>query len=63
MKQEQQEKLGQDYADYLAERDKLAAEGRAIGTFISWQYENNLVKIKIANTWEEHKRLGIQYGD
>lgn len=32
----EQKKLNQGYAEYLAERDRLAAEGKAIGTFLAW---------------------------
>ncbi|MBS1189877.1 MAG: hypothetical protein H6R10_1669 [Rhodocyclaceae bacterium] len=63
MTPEQQEKLGCDYRKYQEEAAKMAAEGKAIGTFIGWQYENKLVKIKIATTWEEHRRTGIIFGD
>ena len=55
----QQEKLGRDYERYREEAAKLAAEGKAIGTFIGWQYLNGLVSIKIAKTWEEHRQIGI----
>lgn len=63
MTPEEQEKLGRDYARYCEERDQMAAHGKAIGTFIGWQYLTGLSDIKIAKTWEEHKRVGIQYGD
>lgn len=56
MTPEEEKKLGEDYAMYCAERDRMAAEGKAIGTFIGWQYANNMVDIKIAKTWEEHVR-------
>lgn len=63
MTPEQQEKLNRDYQAYMAEAARLAAEGKAIGTFIAWQYENQLVNIRIAKTWEEHRRTGIIFGD
>lgn len=56
MTPEEEKKLGEDYAEYCKERDQMAAEGKAIGTFIGWQYANNKVDIKIAKTWEEHVR-------
>lgn len=62
MKSNQQEKLGRDYQRYLEEAASLKAEGKAIGSFIAWQYANGLVDIKIAKTWEEHKRVGILVG-
>lgn len=63
MTPQQQEKLNRDYQRYKDEAAKAAAEGKAIGTFIAWQYENQLVNIKIATTWEEHRRTGIIFGD
>lgn len=63
MTPEQQEKLSRDYQTYKEQAAALAAEGKAIGTFIAWQYENRLVNIKIAKTWEEHRRIGIIFGD
>ncbi|MGE5491832.1 MAG: hypothetical protein ACM31P_11185 [Actinomycetota bacterium] len=63
MTPEQQEKLARDYARYKEEAARMAAEGKAIGTFIGWQYENKLVNIRIAKTWEEHRQTGIIFGD
>lgn len=51
---DEEQKLADDYAQYCRERDELAAQGKALGTFIGWQYANNRVNIKIAKTWEEH---------
>ena len=47
IRKEEQEKLNQDYAEYLAERDRLAADGRAIGTFLSWAAKNGKNEIKV----------------
>lgn len=63
MTPKEQEKLGRDYARYKEEEATMAAQGKAIGTFIGWQYQNGLVSIKIAKTWGEHKRVGIQAGN
>ena len=52
-KDEQQAHLNENYKRYLAERDRLAAEGKAIGTFSSWQFSNKLVSIKIPMSREE----------
>lgn len=62
MSPDKQDKLGRDYARYCEERDQMEAQGRAIGTFIGWQYINGLSNIKIAKTWEEHRRIGIVTG-
>jgi len=43
----EQKKIDQDYADYLVERDRLAAEGKAIGTFLAWQCKTGRNDIKI----------------
>jgi hypothetical protein len=43
----EQKKLNQDYAEYLAERDLLAAEGKAIGTFLAWAAKNGKNEIKV----------------
>lgn len=56
MTSEEEKKLGEDYALYREEAARMAAEGKAVGTFIGWQYANNKVSIKIAKTWEEHLR-------
>lgn len=56
MTPEEEKKLGEDYAQYLKEAAEMAAQGKAIGTFIGWQYANNRVNIKIAKTWDEHVR-------
>lgn len=57
MTPENEQRLAADYAQYCKERDELATQGKAIGTFIGWQYANNKVGIKIAKTWDEHVRL------
>lgn len=54
MTPEEEQKLGEDYAQYLKDAEEMAAQGKAVGTFIGWQYANNRVNIKIAKTWEEH---------
>lgn len=54
MTPEEERKLGEDYAQYLKDAEEMAAQGKAVGTFIGWQYANNRVNIKIAKTWEEH---------
>lgn len=56
MTPEEEKKLGEAYTRYCQERDQMAAQGKAVGTFIGWQYANNMVDIKIAKTWEEHLR-------
>lgn len=43
----EQKKLNQDYAEYLAEREILAAEGKAIGTFLAWSAKNGKNEIKV----------------
>ena len=52
--EEKRQKLSINWQAYLAEKAKMEAEGKAIGTFSSWQFENKLVDIKIALTREEH---------
>lgn len=51
--EQKQEQLGKDYAEYLAERDKLAEQGRSIGTFIGWRHDNR-ASIKIPFKREEY---------
>lgn len=51
--EQEQKKLGQDYADYLVEYEAAKAQGRAIGTFIEWQHLNNRVGIKITKRGED----------
>jgi hypothetical protein len=53
-KEEKQAQLNANYKRYLEERDRLAAEGKHIGTFSSWQFENRLVNVIIPMTREEH---------
>ncbi len=50
--EQQQQKTGQDYADYRAEYEAAKAQGKAIGTFIEWQHSNNKIGIKIAKPGE-----------
>lgn len=51
--QEKQDQLNANWLRYVAERDRLAAEGKAIGTFSSWQFENKLVSITIPMSRDE----------
>lgn len=53
MTPEQQQQVGQDYADYRAEYEAAKAQGKAIGTFIEWQHLNNRVGIKITKRGED----------
>jgi hypothetical protein len=46
-KQDKQQKLNQDYADFLVEYDAAMAQGTPIGGFIAWRHENNRDGIKI----------------
>lgn len=62
MTPEEEKKLGEDYALYLEEAERMKAEGKAIGTFIGWQYKNHRVNIKIAKTKDEHFRSGGRLG-
>lgn len=41
------EQMSENYKRYLSEKGDQDAKGMAIGTFSSWQYEHNLVDIKI----------------
>ena len=50
----EEKKLGEDYARYCAERDRMAAEGVHIGTFSSWAFKNGLIDLKIALRREDH---------
>lgn len=38
--EQKNEHLGKDYAEYVSERDKMAQEGKSIGTFIGWRHDN-----------------------
>jgi len=44
----EQKQLNQDYAEYLAEAARLAAEGQAIGTFLAWSAKlgKNTIKVE-----------------
>lgn len=44
----EQKQLNQDYAEYLAEAEKLAAQGQAIGTFLAWSAKlgKNTIKVE-----------------
>ena len=42
----QQEKLNQDYATYREEAAKMAAEGKAIGTFSGWAHDRKLIVVE-----------------
>lgn len=52
-KQQKQQQLNENWLNYCAERDRMAVEGRAIGTFSSWQFERQLVDIKIPMSKDE----------
>jgi hypothetical protein len=53
--EEKQKKLGEDYAEYLAESAKREAAGEnPIGTFSSWSVETGKNKIKIPMSREEY---------
>jgi hypothetical protein len=54
--EEKKAQLSKDWADYCAEGDKMKAEGKAIGTFLSWIYVTGRSHIKIAMTKDEHFR-------
>ncbi|MFZ2269321.1 MAG: hypothetical protein WAV95_17235 [Azonexus sp.] len=52
--QEEKDKvLAEDYAEFLAEAERLKAEGKNIGMFVIWRNANR-PSIKIAMTREEH---------
>ena len=53
-KEEKQAQLSTNYKRYQEEGAKMLAEGKYIGTFSSWQFQNKLVKITIPMTREEH---------
>ncbi len=44
----EQKQLNQDYAEYLVEAERLAAEGQAIGTFLAWAAKmgKNMIKVE-----------------
>ena len=46
-KEAKQQRLTQDYADFLAIEAQARAQGKAIGGFIAWRHENNREGIKI----------------
>lgn len=52
--EQKQQKLNENYRRYLEEEKRLADEGKPIGTFSAWQFQNQLVDIKIPLTREEH---------
>lgn len=54
MTDDKQAKLNANYKRYLEERDRMLAEGKPIGTFSAWQFQNKLVSITIPMTREEH---------
>ncbi len=41
------EQMSENYKRYLREKGEQEGKGEAIGTFSSWQYERNLVDIKV----------------
>ena len=51
--EEKQKQLNANYAEYIALRDKAAAEGKNIGSFNTWQHENGKVGIRIPKRGEE----------
>lgn len=52
--EQKQQKLNENYRLFLEAKAKMDAEGKAIGTFSAWQFENKLVDIRIPLTREEH---------
>ena len=52
-KNEKQQKLNQDYADFLVEYDAAQAQGKFIGGFIGWMHETGRNGIKIPMTRAE----------
>lgn len=51
--EEKQKKLGDDYAEYLADKAKMAEQGKSIGTFIGWRHDNKAT-IKIPMRREDY---------
>lgn len=52
--EQKQQQLNENYRRYLEAKKQFEAQGKPIGTFSSWQFENQLVDIKIATTRDEH---------
>jgi len=53
-KEEKQAQLAANWKRYQEEHQRMLAEGKHIGTFSAWQFENKLVNITIPLTREEH---------
>lgn len=47
MTPEKQKQLNENYARFLQEKERMAAEGKPIGTFSAWQFQNKLVSVVI----------------
>jgi len=43
----EQQKINRDYAEYLVEAEQMAAEGKAIGTFLAWSCLRGKNTIKV----------------
>lgn len=54
--EQQQQKMGQAYADYLVAYAAARAQNKALGTFIEWQHANNRIGIKVPKRGEEPLR-------
>lgn len=51
-KETQQKQLNENWAKFQEAKAKATAEGRAIGTFSSWQFENRLVNFDVKKRGE-----------
>ena len=56
----EQKQLNQDYAEYLEEARRLAAEGKAIGTFLAWSARlgKNTIKVERRGSQAANSRPG-----
>ena len=53
-KEEKMKRLAENYERYQREAEEMLKDGKHIGTFSAWQFEKQLVDIKIPMTREEH---------
>jgi len=60
MNQEEQKRLlNENWKKYLIAADEAKKEGKPIGTFSSWQFENKLISFDIPLTKAEYLGQGI----
>lgn len=60
MNADKQEKLNQDYADFLVEHATAKAQGKSLGNFLSWIHATGRVQIGAEGRRGEHGSASLR---